>query len=451
MGSGGRGTAVKPKRAMLVAAMLALAALVLAGCGASLGKGDPSSPDTITLYNAQHEQTTSALIKAFTAKTGIHVRVKSDDESVLTAQIEQEGNRSPADVFFTENSNWLQQLDDRGMLSKVDASTLAHVPAAQSATNGDWVGVSKRFSVLIYNPSKISASQLPKTVMEMASPRYQGKLELAPGETDFWPVIQSIVHSDGKAAALKWLEGIKANAGSDANTPDNETLVSDVSKGLSAMGLINHYYYYRLRAEIGASAVHAKLAQFAPGDPGSVQDDLGRRDPEVLQAPGGRPEVPRVPHQRSPGSRCSRTARASSIRSPRGSRRTRSCRREQLSPQPVHARADRDRARGTQSAATGRADLGPDPGSRKPWRPCSQATAPGSRWTRYRRRMPPGWRGVAVSAVIAALLLAPLVLIALDARSAGWSQIHAVLFRSRPRTCWATRSCCARSSRSARR
>ena len=61
----------------------------------------------------------------------------------------------------------------------------------------------------------------------------------------------------------------------------------------------------------------------------------------------------------------------------------------------------------------------------------SQASSAGSRWGRYRRRTPSGWRGVAVSAVIAALLLAPLVLIVLDARSAGWSQLHAVLFRSR--------------------
>src|ERR1700733_2000565 len=161
MGAGSRRTAVKPTRATLLAAVLAIAAVALAGCGASLGKGDPSSPDTITLYNAQHEQTTNALIKAFTAKTGIHVRVKSDDESVLTAQIEQEGNRSPADVFFTENSNWLQQLDHRGLLTTVDHSTLAQVPASDSASNGGWLGISGRFSVLVYSPAKISAAQLP--------------------------------------------------------------------------------------------------------------------------------------------------------------------------------------------------------------------------------------------------------------------------------------------------
>jgi iron(III) transport system substrate-binding protein len=268
-------------RFALFAAVCCSAAVVVAGCGGSSGSssagssgsGDPAgSGQTLTLYNAQHEETTAALIKAFTAQTGIQVRVKSDDESVLTAQIEQEGRRSPADVFFTENSNWLAQLDDRGLLAKVSSSTLANVPAQDSASNGDWVGVSGRFSVMIYNPSKISAAQVPPSVMDLASPRYKGKVELAPGETDFWPIVTSIERAEGQAAALKWLKAIKSNAGSDDHTPDNETLVSDVNQGDADMGLINHYYYYRLRDEMGAANFHARLSLFAPGDPGSVED-----------------------------------------------------------------------------------------------------------------------------------------------------------------------------------
>jgi iron(III) transport system substrate-binding protein len=80
---------------------------------ACAGGSAPTSGATITLYNAQHQQTTSALIAAFTHQTGINVRVDNDDEDVLTAEIEQEGSRSPADVTYTENSNWLQQLHDR--------------------------------------------------------------------------------------------------------------------------------------------------------------------------------------------------------------------------------------------------------------------------------------------------------------------------------------------------
>jgi iron(III) transport system substrate-binding protein len=267
----------RPRRLAPVAAALSCsAALAISGCGSSGGSGDPArSGPTLTLYNAQHQETTDALIKAFTSRTGIKVRVKSGNESVLTAQIEQEGSRSPADVFYTQNSNWLQQLDDRTLLAKVNSSTLHHVPARDSATNGNWVGVSGRFSAIIYNPSRIGASQMPKSVMDLADPRYKGKLELAPGETDFWPIITSIERAKGHAAALNWLKAIKSNAGSGDHAPDNETLVSDVSSGLSDMGLIDHYYFYRLRDEMGAGNFHAQLSLFAPRDPGYVEDISG--------------------------------------------------------------------------------------------------------------------------------------------------------------------------------
>jgi len=260
------------------AALLALGLLV--GAGLAAGAYAPraargAGETTITLYNAQHEQTTDALIAAFTKQTGIKVRVLNDDEDVLTAQIEQEGDRSPADVFYTENSNWLAQLDDRGLLAQVDPATLKAVPTEDSASNGRWLGVSARISVLAYNPTKLKASQLPSSVLGLADPKWKGKLELAPGETDFWPIVDSVAAAKGKAAALKWLQGLKANAGSDDAVPDNETLISDISKGVTDMGLINHYYYYRLQAEIGKSALHARLSYFAPRDPGYVEDISG--------------------------------------------------------------------------------------------------------------------------------------------------------------------------------
>ncbi|HVT65451.1 MAG TPA: extracellular solute-binding protein [Mycobacteriales bacterium] len=262
-----------------LSAVVLISGIALAACGgSSSGGGDqvpgsgPLSGTTITLYNSQHEQTTRALINAFTAKTGVQVRVKDGDEDALTAQIEQEGSHSPADVFFTENSNWLQQLDDRHLLAHVDSSTLDNVPAGDSAPNGDWVGVSSRVSAIVYNPSKISPSQLPKSILDLAQPQWKGKIELAPAETDFWPVVASVARAKGDAAALAWLRGIKANAGSNANVPDNETLTSDVDKGTTGLGLINHYYYYRLRAEAGGpSKFDAKLAYFAPRDPGYVE------------------------------------------------------------------------------------------------------------------------------------------------------------------------------------
>ena len=131
------------------------------------------------------------------------------------------------------------------------------------------MGVSARVSVLIYNPSMISASELPKTVLALAEPRFKGKLAFAAGETDFQPIVTSVARSYSEATALKWLQGIDANAGAHIY-PDNETIADEVNRGAVAFGVVNQYYWYRLRAELGASNVHSQIAYFAPRDPGYV-------------------------------------------------------------------------------------------------------------------------------------------------------------------------------------
>jgi iron(III) transport system substrate-binding protein len=251
-------------------AVLVLVGGLLAGCGSSSSGSDQS----ITLYNGQHVQTTDTLVAAFEQATGITVNVRSNDEDTLTDEIVTEGSNSPADVIYTENSPALEYLQDKGLLAPVDPATLAGVPSRFSSPQGDWLGVSARVSVLIYNPSLIGASQLPTSVLQLADPKYRGKLAFAAGETDFQPIVTSVARTYGRAAALRWLEGIKANAGSHVY-PDNETISSEVNRGAVAFGVINQYYWYRLKAELGAGSIHSQIAYFAPRDPGYVIDISG--------------------------------------------------------------------------------------------------------------------------------------------------------------------------------
>lgn len=255
------------RRWSAVIAAAGLAAALLTACDG------PSGP-SITLYNGQHEQTTDALVAGFEKATGITVSVRNADEETLANLIALQGSRSPADVFYTENSPALEYLQGKGLLARVDPATLARTPARYSSPQGDWAGISARVSVLIYNPSLISASQLPASVLQLASPRYRGKLALAAGETDFQPVVTSVLRSYGRAATLRWLAGLKANAAGHL-VPDNETLTEQVNRGLVAFGLINQYYWYRLRGEIGAAAMHSEITHFAPRDPGYVLDVSG--------------------------------------------------------------------------------------------------------------------------------------------------------------------------------
>jgi iron(III) transport system substrate-binding protein len=256
----------RTRRIASLVAALSLTACLLAGCGSSSRSGQ-----SITLYNGQHEQTTDSLVEGFEKQTGIKVNVRNDDEDTLVDEIVTEGSRSPADVVYTENSPPLEYLQGKGLLAPVDASTLALTPSKWNSSQGDWLGVSARVSVLIYNPSLISASQLPRSASELANPKYGGKLAFAAGETDFQPIVTSYARAYGEAATLKWLEAIKSNAGSHVY-PDNETIADEVNRGAVAFGVVNQYYWYRMRAELGASNVPSKIAYFAPRDPGYVLD-----------------------------------------------------------------------------------------------------------------------------------------------------------------------------------
>jgi iron(III) transport system substrate-binding protein len=249
-----------------------LATLALTGCGSS--GSSSGGHQTITLYNGQHEQTTDKLVAGFEKQTGITVKVRNDDEDVFDDQILTEGSHSPADVIYTENTPALEFLQEHNLLAPVDASTLAKTPSKYNSPQGDWLGVSARVSVLIYNPSLISASQLPKTALAMADPQYKGKLAIAPGETDFQPIVTSMIKQYGTARTLTWLKALKSNAGSHSY-PDNETISSDVNSGKVAFGVINQYYWYRLGAEIGTSHLHSQITYFAPHDPGYVLDVSG--------------------------------------------------------------------------------------------------------------------------------------------------------------------------------
>jgi len=239
----------------------------LAGCGG--GGGEKSE---ITLYNGQHAQLIQDLVDAFESKTGIHVRIKSNDGIALAAQLLQEGSHSPADVYVAENSPELEVLSEHNALSGLPASITSQIPSEYNGPNGDWVGTARRLSALAYNPSRISADQLPKRFLDLANPEWKGKLALAPTDTDFPPLVGALIAEYGKSATTSFLNGLKANAVLYA---DEEAVVSAVERGEQPIGVTNHYYWYRLRLEQGADKTKSRLYFFPNQDVGTVMNIAG--------------------------------------------------------------------------------------------------------------------------------------------------------------------------------
>ncbi len=247
------------RRAAIVGGLAAVT-LTIGGLPTAPGVARAADAVTLTLYSAQHHQMVDLLIQSFTQQTGIKVRVHSGEAPEIANQIAQEGAQSPADVYFTENSPELTLLDEKGLLARIAPTTLAQVPARYSAADGSWVGVLARENVLAFNPSMIKESQLPASLLDLAKPEWKGKIAIAPSDADFLPLVDAVVVLKSSAVALDWLKGLKQNA---QVFDDDEGVVAAVDRGSVATGIINNYYWARLRTEQGADKMHSQIHHFA--------------------------------------------------------------------------------------------------------------------------------------------------------------------------------------------
>ncbi|WP_341316022.1 iron ABC transporter substrate-binding protein [Paraburkholderia sp. IMGN_8] len=244
-------------------------ALTLAALGTAPTAAHAAS---ITLYNAQHEQVVNLLAKDFEKQSGISVKIRNGEGPAMAAQLVAEGAATPADVYFTENSPELTLLEEKGLLNKVDGSTLATVPARFNSPTGAWVGVTARESVLAYNTSKLQASQLPQSLFDLVKPEWKGKVGIAPSDADFLPLVSAVLALKGEAQTVQWLKGLKANA---QIFDDEEGVVAAVNRGGVATGVVNNYYWDRLHAELGDAKTRSAVHHFGNGDVGALVNVSG--------------------------------------------------------------------------------------------------------------------------------------------------------------------------------
>lgn len=261
---------------LLIAAPLSAIAVAATAAGCSTLGGSPATAAQATgttnlvLYSGQHEQTTAQLVAAFEKlNPTIKVTVRSDDEGALAQQLMQEGSKSPADLFYAENSPALEQVREKGLLAPASAEALAAIPAQYDSPQGDWVGITARISCLVVS-DKLSAAQAPTSVLALADPKWKGKIAVAATETDLQPVITAIAKRYGAGRATSWLAAVKANA-ADHLLPDNETVTKDVDTGQVQIGLVDQYYWYRQAVDDGGmTKAHSRIGYLADGDVGYV-------------------------------------------------------------------------------------------------------------------------------------------------------------------------------------
>ena len=241
------------------------AALVgtLAACG---GNASGGTSTTLTVYNAQHEDLVKLMVDAFTAQTGITVQLRNGEDFELANQIVQEGSASPADVFLTENSPGMSLVDSLGLFAPVEQSTLDQIPQRYQPSDRNWVGFAARATALVYNPDRIDEAAMPTSIMDLADPKWQGKIGIAAAGADFQAIVSAVLSIEGRDATAQWLAGLKRNA---LIYPSNFAVMAATNAGEIEAGVIYHYYWYQDQAESGANSANTKLKFVGNEDPGA--------------------------------------------------------------------------------------------------------------------------------------------------------------------------------------
>ena len=256
---------MKTIRGRSIATLPAVVAVlaVFFGCGADRAVAQSES---ILVYNAQHRSLTEAWAAGFSNATGIKVTIRNGSDSEMGNQIVQEGSASPADVFLTENSPAMVLVDTAGLFAPLPADILSQVRESFRPADGRWVGVAARTTVFAYNKNKLTAAQLPKSLLDLADPAWKGRWGASPAGADFQAIVSALLEMKGEAATAAWLKGMKQNA---VAFRGNVAAMKGVNSGEIEGAVIYQYYYFGDQARTGENSNNTALHYFRNRDPGA--------------------------------------------------------------------------------------------------------------------------------------------------------------------------------------
>jgi iron(III) transport system substrate-binding protein len=240
----------------------------------------------LTVYSGRSQDLVAPILDQFMKGTGIQVRVRYGETAELAATIMEEGSNSPADLYFAQDAGALGALAFAGRLRRLPDSTLQRVEPRFRSANGQWVGVSGRARVVVYNTRRLSMRDLPASIADFTHPKWRGLIGWAPTNGSFQAHVTAMRLRWGDERTKRWLAGIKANGARMYR--NNTAIVAAVGSGEIDVGFVNHYYLFQFLAERGAS-FPARNYYFPGPDVGNLINVAGvgildsSRQPQLAQ------------------------------------------------------------------------------------------------------------------------------------------------------------------------
>jgi iron(III) transport system substrate-binding protein len=201
----------------------------------------------LVIYSGRSEALVGPLFKQFTDKTGIQVDVRYNDTGPLATQALVEGDKTPADVFFFQESGYLSLLGKQGLLQPLPDNLLTDIPANFQDKQQYWVATSARARVLAYNTQKLKPADLPASLKDLTDSQWKKKMGWAPSNASLQAHISALRHLWGEQETATWLKEFVANE--PTSYPKNAAQVLAVGRGEIDLAWVNHYYLYQLKKQ----------------------------------------------------------------------------------------------------------------------------------------------------------------------------------------------------------
>jgi iron(III) transport system substrate-binding protein len=216
---------------------------LIAGCSGG-------NEGTLTIYSGRNRDLVHPILEQFSKDTGIKIRVRYGDSAELAATILEEGDNSPADVFFSQDAGALGALADHNRLQALPESALNRVPATYRSRAGLWVGVSARSRVVAYNTEFVREQDIPASVLGLTDSKWRGRVGWAPTNASFQAFVTALRQARGEAEAREWLLAMKNNG--TRVYPNNIAIVQavaahEIDLGLGPQPLLHQRRHRRAR------------------------------------------------------------------------------------------------------------------------------------------------------------------------------------------------------------
>ncbi len=216
--------------------VIVLPALVITSCS--------SKPvvEEVNLYTARKEHLIRPLLDIFEKDTGIKVNVVSAKTKVLMKKIIDEGETSPADLLITVDAGNLHKAKLNKITQKIESKKLnSLIPQHLRDKEGHWYGLSIRSRVIMYNPETINPQDI-SNYEDLADSSFKNRVCIRSSSNIYnQSLLASLIHHNGKEAALQWARGVVSNFSRDPKGNDRGQMTA-VVLGKCDITLANTYY-----------------------------------------------------------------------------------------------------------------------------------------------------------------------------------------------------------------